>query len=86
MKGLLEDIWFNYYIEKTNDNSFERKELLRLLTEKQKEVYEALNDKQMKKIEEAEAISGQLNCVTEKDAFTEGVRFGVQFVLEAMKG
>ena len=83
MSKLLEDLWENYYLEKSCDSD-ESKECLGSFIKIQEEIYSQLNDKQKGLLEEYEEIRRNLELLSEKTTFIEGVSLGCRFIIEAL--
>ena len=85
MKELIKEIYDNYYLEKSADNSEERREALHKVVEKQKELLAVIGKKERLLLEEYESARTNLEWSTHKEAFIDGVEFGVRFIIDALR-
>ncbi len=82
METLLEELWFDYQIEKSSVLSKKRKGLQCSVAVKLDLLLEMLNDEQKRVFEEYKESVSILECELEKDAFVDGVRFGGRIIAE----
>ena len=63
---------------------FVRVNLDTLKTRHREKLLSLLNEEQTKILEKYESNEEELYCLAQEDAFTEGIRYAVQFLVEAM--
>ena len=85
MYNLLEDLWFNFYLEKTSDISAEGKEAFHDATELQRKLYKILEKDTLELFEEYEELRRKADFIAQKDIFIGGINVGVSFIIEALK-
>ena len=85
MKTLLEDLWDNYQVEKSEELKGERKALHHEVSEKANAFVDTLNDKQQKLFEELEEAQHNYQMFSDKECFFDGVHFGITLIIEALK-
>lgn len=84
MKKVLDDLWYSHLIEKELQRNEKEEQLIKIVTEIDNELREALNKEQNALLEEYDRAVGLLGCATEKHAFAKGVKFTVRFLFEAL--
>ena len=85
MKTLLEDLWDNYQVEKSETLQGDRKNLHHEVSEKTNVFHDTLNDKQLKLFEELNEAVNQYQQLSDKECFFDGVHFGITLIIEALK-
>ena len=83
MKNIIERIWDNYQVEISETLTAETKKIHHDAVEKQKNLYNALNEKQIALLEEYLEIQNRFQSIADKNCFIDGVKFGIRFILEA---
>ena len=86
MKDFIHKIWYGN-VQPSREISVNNAEISRLMQYKNRhreQLLSQLNEEQMKILEKYESNEEELYCLAQEDAFTEGVRYAVQFLVEAM--
>ena len=81
----IDELWYG------NISSFEQctrgdkrlKELLKLVARNREELDGTLTDKQKETLEKFEECINEMHSITERDAFSDGFRLGVQLMAES---
>lgn len=60
-------------------------ELEELTTKNEKKLLNTLNEEQIDILRKYVSCKDELECILTEDAFTEGVRFAVRFLIEALE-
>lgn len=84
MKKLLEELWFEYQIEKSSILSKKYTNMQSLTVSKMNMLLETLNENQKSLLNEYTQSIYALQSELEKDAFIEGVSFGTKFITETL--
>ncbi|MBE6650079.1 MAG: hypothetical protein E7613_02080 [Ruminococcaceae bacterium] len=84
MKNLIEDIYDNYYFEKTTKNSEKIKKELHIVVEKQNKLNSVIGEKERALLEEYDEARSTLELASHKESFVNGVIFGAKFILEIL--
>ena len=84
MKTLLEELWFDYQIEKSAILSKKHQGMQSIIVSKFDMLLEMLNENQKLFFNEFTDSIYALQSELEKDAFIEGVSFGTKFITETL--
>ena len=85
MKDLLEKIWYSYQMQNPTEMNVEKKKILDVLVLNEERLRNELNEEQTVLLENYERCMGEINCISEKDAFVKGLCFATEFFLEALR-
>ena len=86
MKEFIHKIWYGN-IQPGSEVTVNNAEISRLLQYKERhreKLLSLLNEEQRKILEKYESNEEELYCLVQEDAFAEGVRYAVRFLVEAM--
>ena len=86
MKDFIHRIWYGniHPGSEVSANNAEINRLLQYKNRHREKLLSTLNEEQMKILEKYESNEEELYCLAQEDAFTEGIRYAVQFLVEAM--
>jgi len=86
MKDFIHRIWCGdvHPGSEITANNAEINKLLRYKNRHREQLLALLDEEQTKLLEKYESNEEELYCLAQEDAFAEGVRYAVQFLVEAM--
>lgn len=84
MKRVLEDLWYSYQMENAVKVGKEEKEMAKRISLAEEALHQSLNEEQKAALKVYENCLDEISGVCEKNAFVKGVRFAVNFLLEAL--
>lgn len=83
MKKMLENLWYSYQEENFSKQSKEEKKILNVLIDNEEKLRASLNEEQKEWLQNYEIYMNERVCISEKNAFIEGIRFSANFLAEA---
>ncbi len=84
MKKLLEELWYEYQIEKASKRTDEEREIAERLMSSDDKLRSVLTDEQTILLEEYSRHLHDLLSVSSKDSFVVGVNFATRYLLEIL--
>ena len=85
MESLIEKIWCDYFCELTSEiRNAEEKDLLSTTVNIEEELIKRLNSEERDLLERFTASIYESQRVLLKNGFVDGVKFGVEFVIDAL--
>ncbi|MBQ7101093.1 MAG: hypothetical protein IJN81_05625 [Clostridia bacterium] len=85
MQNFLENLWFNYEIEKKIELSDSERGIVNSSSDSRDKIYSTLTPEQKADFESYEDLSNEICLIYEKEAFIKGVKFTAAFLSEAIK-
>lgn len=85
MKNFLENLWFNYEIEKKTELSDSERGIVNSSSDSRNKIYSTLTPEQKADFDSYEELSNEICLIYEKEAFIKGVKFTATFLAEAIK-
>ena len=82
---ILDELWYGNIAPFEQSASGDKRfaELLKLVNQNRDELVRSLTDKQKETLEKFEDCMNEMHSITERDAFSYGFRLGVQLMSEA---
>lgn len=84
MTNLLEDLWYSYQSENTDDTKNEKTHLSLAAISSEEKLRSQMTDEQKETLTNYEECLNELGGITEKEASFKGVRFATRFLFEAL--
>ncbi len=84
MKNLIEEIWYEYEMERCAILTKEKLKFERRISELLENLESNLDADKISLFQEYVEEKNKYQCYTEKETFIAGVRFGVNFILDIM--
>ena len=82
MKSTLEELWESYFSEKIISITNEEREIIRKLADEDEKLQAQLDEEQRCRLDKCKDYRGDLNCISAKRAFCQGVEFATNYLLE----
>ena len=88
MKNVIEDLWYGNVEPHETILSGNRQynSLLALMAKRREALNESLTDKQKEALEEYDDVINQMSSLSELEAFSYGLRFGIRLMIETTGG
>ena len=84
----LEDLWYGNIrpTERTIQRGSELDNLLKLLCQNEDDLMRGLSEKQKETFEKFKDCTSELSCITEREAFSSGFILATRIMVEVMQG
>ena len=83
MKSIIEEIWDNYQVEISETLTKETRMKHNEMTERHNELIKSLNSRQKELLDAYLDAQNTFQSASDKICFTDGVKFGIQLILDA---
>ena len=84
MNNVLENLWYSHQQESPMEDSEEMKQLVKAVVKCENELKKQLSKEQWDLFQQYDKCLGEMNCISEMQAFVKGVRFATVYLLEAL--
>ena len=82
MESTIEELWDSYLSEKIISITNEEREMIKKLADEDSQLRSRLNEEQICKLDKCKDYLGDLNYISSKRAFCQGVEFATKYLLE----